>query len=266
MGRKYLTTKIAIAVIPIAFALYALLSGKLSEPKLDNSVIILVALGVLVLVVPWEKLIGVKVAGVEFALDNQQINKALGDLKVLKSKEHIDNEKVWTLLRRLTPEIEQVKGSRLLWIDDSPDNVLGERRLLRGLNIETVMATSSEMADQLISTDGDFDLIISDLRSGEDYRQGKSKLVEAVRFIMELRASEEKRQKIKRYAHIPSLPVIFYSGKDYERQRYLTESVRDPYTTTILTRGVEKLLLDVIRTLSDVRSKPIRLVVGTDQK
>jgi hypothetical protein len=34
------------------------------------------------------------------------------------------------------------------------------------------MAASSEMADQFLCTDGDYDLIISDLRSGKDREEG----------------------------------------------------------------------------------------------
>ena len=48
----------------------------------------------------------------------------------------------------------------MIWIDDKPYNILGARRMLRALNIDVTTATSSEMAQEILETDNDFDLII----------------------------------------------------------------------------------------------------------
>lgn len=259
---KLFWTKLSLFTLLTVFALFALLFPDLTGQKLDNSILFLIALAVLVVILPWERLTSLKAAGVELALDNPQITKALGDLKVFKGKEKISDEKLWAELKRLAPEIEQSKGSRILWIDDTPDNILGERRLFRALEIETVMAVSSEMAKSILETDGDFDLIISDMRSGEIYQQDDKAMPEAVRFIKELREAETKRSQIDRYKHIPSLPVVFYSGKEYAQLLYLTEPIRGPKSVVVLARGVEMLLTGVLRTLSHVRSEPVEIVVG----
>jgi CheY-like chemotaxis protein len=254
--------KLALAVIPLAFAIFAILYPNLPEQKLDNSILFLVLLVVLIIVLPWERLTSLKAAGIEFELDRPLINKAISDLEVLKGKENINDEKIRKLFERLVSNIEQAKGSRILWIDDSPKNVFGERRLLRALNIETVMANSSEMAQSCLDTDGDFDLIISDMRRGESIKKGRDDMPEGVQFIKRLRETETRRSQISRYSHIPSLPVIFYSGKAYNEMLRLTEPIRQDGSVIILATGVEKLFEEVIRTLSYVRSEPIQIIVG----
>jgi hypothetical protein len=85
---------------------------------------------------------------------------------------------------------------------------------------------------------------------------------EAVRFMKTLREAEIKRGQIERYAHIPSPPVIFYSGKSYNQLLRLTGPVRREGSAVILVRGVEKLVEEVFRTLSYIRAEPIQIVVG----
>lgn len=265
-SNKIFWKKVALASLPIAFVLFALLNPNLPEQKLDNSILFLILLAILIVILPWERLTSLKAAGVELGLDRPQIDKAISDLEVLKGKENIRDEKIRKLIEQLFPQIEQAKGSRILWIDDTPNNILGERRLLRALGIETIMATNSEMAQSYLDTDGDFDLIISDMRSGKNYKKSKNEIIEAVQFIMNLRESETKRRSTDRYSHIPSLPVIFYSGKDYDQLLRLTEPIRRGESVIILVRGVEKLLEEVIRTLSYVHSEPIKIVVGSTSK
>jgi CheY-like chemotaxis protein len=254
--------KLALASLPIAFALFAIFYPNLPAQKLDNSILFLIVLAILVIILPWERLTSLKAAGIEFEIDKPQINKAIGDLEVLKGKENVSDEKLRAQIEYLRPHLEQAQGSRILWIDDTPHNILGERRLLRALGIETVMANSSEMAQAYLDTDGDFDLIISDMRSGETYKQGKTEMPEAVEFIANLRSVEAKRRQIDRYSHIPPLPVIFYSGKSYSRLLQMTTPIRQTNSVVILVQDVEKLFEEVLRTLSYMRSEPIQIIVG----
>lgn len=262
-SKRLFWMKLGLFILLIGFGLFALLYPNLPEQKLDTSVLFLITLAILVVILPWERLSSFRAAGVELVLDNPQVNKALNDLKALKDKERINDEKLWSQLRQLESEIELARGSRILWIDDTPDNVLGERRLFRALDIETVMAVSSEMAKSILETDGDFDLIISDMRSGENSKQGDKGLPEAVRFIQQVRAAEVKRSQLDRYKHIPSVPVVFYSGKKYAELLYLTQSVRGPKSILHLASGVEMLLTKILETLAYVRSEPIQIVVGS---
>lgn len=258
--------KFALGVIPLAFAIFAIFYPNLPEQKLDNSILFLVLLAILIIVLPWERLTSLKAAGIEFELDKPLISKAISDLEILKGKENISDEKIRKLLERLTPQIEKIQGSRILWIDDSPNNVFGERRLLRALNIEIVMANSSETAQGYLDVDGDFDLIISDMRRGESTKKSKDDMSEAIWFIKKLRQAETTRSQITRYSHIPSLPVIFYSGKGYKEMLRLTEPIRHEGSLTILATGVEKLFEEVIRVLSYVRAEPIQIIVGPTSK
>ena len=256
--------KFLLAIVPIGFAIFVLLYPGLPERKLDNSVLLLVAIAILIIVLPWERLDSFKAAGVEFTLDKLQIDKAIDDLEILKGKEYINDENLWNLLNRMEPEIRRAMGSRILWIDDNPYSILGERRLFRALKIETVMVTSSDEADRALDSDGDFDLIISDMRSGEDFIQGKTAIPEAVRFIKSLRQVETKRQLSARYSHIPFLLIIIYSGKDYEELLNLTNSIRDSKGAIIIVNGVDRLFEEVLRSLSFVRAEPIKIVLGSE--
>jgi CheY-like chemotaxis protein len=122
------------------------------------------------------------------------------------------------------------------------------------------MATSDDPAQHMLQTDGDFDLIISDVRRGKSDHELRGELPDGVRFIEQLRAVEKERQTTGRYAHIPSIPVIFYSSMELARLRHVTESVRGPDAGISLARGVEMLMTKVLETLSDVRSQPINIV------
>ncbi|GAH82588.1 unnamed protein product, partial [marine sediment metagenome] len=52
----------------------------------------------------------------------------------------------------------------ILWIDDHPENIIGVRRLIRNLGIEVVMVNSSELAQEKLILDNDFDMIITDVQ------------------------------------------------------------------------------------------------------
>jgi len=255
--------KFGLAVIPIAFAIFAILYPNIPGQKLDNSILFLILLAILIIILPWERLTSLKAAGIEFELDKPLIDKAISDLGILKGKENINDEKIRRLFERLIPQIEESKGGRILWIDDAPRNVFGERRLLRALNIETVMADSSELAQKYLDTDGDFDLIVSDMREGEVTKKQKDGMPEAVRFIVKLREMEAKRSQMSRYSNIPSLPVVIYSGQSYNQLRRLTEPIRRDGSIIIISTSTENFFEEVIRVLSDVRSEPIQIIVGS---
>ena len=175
--------KLAIAALPITFAIIIIILYDQPEQKLDNSILFLITMAILIIILPWERLRSLKAVGVELELDKAEVKKAFSSLELLKGYD-IDDNKLRRLLEHLSPQIEQAHGSRILWIDDTPNNILGERRLFRSLGIETIMANSSEMAQNLINADGDFNLIISDMRSGDSKVEGgDQEIPEAVRFL-----------------------------------------------------------------------------------
>jgi CheY-like chemotaxis protein len=80
---------------------------------------------------------------------------------------------VWRVLNKHS-DLFPVTGVRLLWVDDHPESLIPQRRLLRRLGVEIVTARSTDAAIDELTRDGDFTLIIQDrLRHGRvDDAQG----------------------------------------------------------------------------------------------
>jgi len=75
-------------------------------------------------------------------------------------------EETWRVLKKRS-SLFPVIGVRLLWVDDRPESLIPQRRLLRRLGIEVVTVESTETAVAELSRDGDFVLIVQDrLRNG----------------------------------------------------------------------------------------------------
>ena len=75
-------------------------------------------------------------------------------------------EEVWRVLKKHST-LFPVVGVRLLWVDDSPESLIPQRRLLRRLGIEVITVKSTEAAVAELTRDGDFALIVQDrLRDG----------------------------------------------------------------------------------------------------
>jgi hypothetical protein len=85
---------------------------------------------------------------------------------------------------------------------------------------------------------------------------------DAVRFVEQLRETETAWLQEDRYKHIPPLPVVVYSGKQYSKLLDYTQSVRGAEPIVVVAQGLEAFLIDVLRILSHVRSEPSEIVVG----
>lgn len=193
---------IRYALLPTAIIFVVLLDPESPGGRLENAILFLVVLVVLILLLPWERISSLKAAGVEIALYQAWLDRVIETVK--GQGKNIADKNLWTLIKRLEPQIEQAAGSRVLWIDNSPYNVLGERRLLRALGIEIVLAESTEKARKHVRRDGDFDLLISDVRGKEQDPP------EAIRFVQEVRELEDKRRRPGDYTRIPLMPVVFF--------------------------------------------------------
>ena len=118
-------------------------------------------MGALIPLIDWKSITTFKAAGIELTLNKPIVAGALHGLKIIEGKDRI---KLRKKLLSLEPKIKKAKGSRILWIDEQPKVIIGERRLMRALGIEIVTAKDSESAQHKIEEDGDFDLIISDVQ------------------------------------------------------------------------------------------------------
>lgn len=69
--------------------------------------------------------------------------------------------------RKLRADLEAIPpSSRVLWVDDHPENNEHEIRALKALEVEIDTVTSNDEAEQAVSRDG-YDLIISDIGRDE---------------------------------------------------------------------------------------------------
>lgn len=243
---KSLWVKGIISAVVILLALLRLVFFDFASKRMDSTFLLLLTIAVLIHVIPWDRLASFKAAGVEVVLDKPQIKGALESMGLNK----IQNKQLWETLSQLLPDIERAKGSRILWIDDKPHEILGERRLLRALGIEVVTAKDSESAEKKLEEDNDFDLIISDMQ-----RKGiigeRETIYDGVYFIKELREAQANPV-------IKSLPVIFYTA-------YRPEQIETVKSQTVISslpgiefcNSIESLLIRTIKILSEVRSNPI---------
>lgn len=102
-----------------------------------------------------------KIAAGPFEIDTAQpIKQALADLPSDQAEE------VQRVLDKHS-DLFPVIGVRLLWVDDCPETLIPQRRLLRRIGVEVVAVKSTEAAIIELTTDGDFIMIIQDhLRYG----------------------------------------------------------------------------------------------------
>lgn len=257
--------KFLIAFLLFALAIIRLFLFNEIGDRMDHVFIILVVLGALIPFIPWERLTSLKAgtSGIEMTLDRPEVKGALKAFipevegAVMGHKEEKEvmetfSEQLRSRLRGLSKELEQFRGSRILWIDDKPHKVMGERRIFRALGAEIVSTTSSKMAEEQINRDNDFDAIITDVQ-----RPGKSRIInnakfaiDGVDFIVNL--------KKKRDPLIRSIPIVFYSGwKDWKTLVMLTQPARDISPEIEICNTIDMLISKTIPLVAKNRANPI---------
>jgi CheY-like chemotaxis protein len=240
--------RILISAVAMALAFLRLILSKEPIKHMDNTFILLFIIAILALVIPWDRLISFKAAGVEVELEQPQVQGALAGMLDAQPKQ------LQELLKRLAPKIEQAKDGRVLWIDDKPHNIVGERRLLRSLGIEIVTTkpdqTKTEPIMRKIEEDNDFDLIISDIQWRDNQGQPTYGGIE---FIKEIR--EKHSDPV-----IASLPVIFYTGYAPDQVSTIIKQVGvERFLKFHFCHSIESLIENTIRTIAESRSNPIKV-------
>jgi len=246
--------RIVLSTIVLLFAVFRFVFFEAVSERMDSTFLLLLALAVLIAFLPWERLKHLKAGGIELSLDRPQVKGAIDSLGL----DRVENKQLQEMLSRNVLEIQQLNGSRILWIDDKPHNIIGERRLLRALGGEVDTATSSEMAEEILVRDNDFDMIVSDVqRKGESYKLNNGiPIHEGVNFIVKLRKHGD--------PIIKSIPVTFYAAYDWDRLVKFTRPARETYPEPEISNSIMGLLAKVIKVLSEVRSNPIK--VGLEKK
>jgi hypothetical protein len=107
------------------------------------------------------RLTTISLFGVELGLAREQLDQAI----LNRSMSASSGEKAW-VLDRLQRSAPLVRGARILWVDDTPDNNIHERRLLQSAGAVVDTATTTQQALSMLGS-GHYDVVISDLHRPE---------------------------------------------------------------------------------------------------
>jgi len=239
-------TVIALIFFGLSIVYWKDLGGARSANILNDMFLILIGVAILIILLPIEKIYHIKAGPLELFLERPQIKETFS-----RFPDSIPTGKLKHYLSRNRETIEAIRGSRILWIDDNPHYLLGERRLLRDLGIIVVSAISSEMARQIIDADNDFDLIITDVqRKGESYKDTNGIMVhEGVNFIVKNLLSIDDD-------FIRSVPIIFYAAYDWDRLVKFTAPARVQHAQIDICNDFVTFITKVITRLQENRIKP----------
>lgn len=214
---------------------------------IDDTFALLVVVAVAIQLVPWDSLKSFKAAGVEVVLDRAEVRGAIRGLSIPE----VDLAGVEQALVRQSDSLSALQGSRILWIDDKPQAVLGERRLLRALGANVVTVVSSKAADQVLAEDADFDLIVSDVqRVGDSYKDNDGiEIHEGVNYLVRLRQQGD--------PVVRGIPAVFYAAYDLERLEAFTAPARATSPGPLACNDVVTLVSSIVSVVADVRARPI---------
>lgn len=216
---------------------------------MDNTFLVLLFVSVLLFLIPLEKISSLKAGGVEIELFEHKIKNAIGGLKI----EKIENEKLYEVLLKQREVIESIRGSRILWIDDTPRSVLGERRILRALGLEIHSANNKQAALDILYRDIDFDLIISDIQWLNDPDNSKTAFYGGIDLAREIKLKFKKEP-------ISFIKTLFYTSYTIEQIETIQAQTDFKSIDNIsLCFTVEELLLTVIQCLNEINMKPIKV-------
>ncbi len=251
-----------IAVLLFSTIALALLGLKIADidgvsSEIDAIAITILVISFAIVIIPWKRLSTLKFGQFEVALD--QAKDALSGLRFAEPgfegriRDQIDR---WEFL------IPKLSGARMLWIDDNPALLVGERRFFRALGIHVTVAQSSQEAERILTTDGDFDLIVTDIsrRPGSltelkalndpDTPELPSTPHEGVDFLL-LMYVKYKDHRIR------SIPVLFYSMFLPEQLRRFTASFHAMNNNFRLANEWRTLIDNVVWMITESRSRPV---------
>jgi CheY-like chemotaxis protein len=221
--------------------------GTLNE-SMDNTFILLLFISLIIFFVPFANIKSLKAGGVEIEVFEKKVKNAIGGLEL----KQIENEQLLNTILKYGNEIEIIKGSRILWIDDTPNAILGERRILRALGLDIHTSNNRETTLNLIDRDTDFDLIISDIQWIKD-PVSKSVFYGGIELIHELRDNFKNET-------IGSVKTIFYTS--YSEQQIKTINAQTNFLSVAnssICYSIEELIVNVIESLKIISDKPLKV-------
>jgi hypothetical protein len=231
---------------------------------IDDVFLLLAGLAAVVLAFPWQRLSALRAGPFEFSLQSGQIRGAIDSIDV----QGAEKERIESLLARLAPDVERARGSRVLWVDDKPRRLVGERRLFRALDIDTIALPSCREAGETLMRDNDFDLVVTSLEKGKEREAIQSRDNPAVLFGQWLRggSSHGIRELMGRGVEIPiddaivnNLAVVVYAAFPLPYIREKIQPLTAHEAPVDGTNSLYDLLKTSIRLLADLRSNPIEV-------
>ena len=245
--------RLSLALLLLALAVVRLVPNYGLGDRIDLVTLAFLASAAVVVFVPLENATTVKVAGVELVLASPQVRGALQG-----ALDRVSNLALQNWLWDHPDQVEAVPGSRVLWIDDYPNEVLGERRILRALGVEVVAASSTEAAVAVLREDADFDLLISDIQrlGGTSYLQtGFRRGAEGTNFVIRLRNGQ-----VPELSDVPiarKLPVIIYAAFPPDGLVEFTAPLKALKPEPDVTNEAAALVRTAVLRLAEARAAPI---------
>ncbi|GAB4376511.1 MAG: response regulator [Calditrichia bacterium] len=176
-----------------------------------------------------KKLSGFKAMGVELSFVKESFDEAVRlaqkrDERIVELAEkapqwkvEISGEDKERALNRVKHHLELFKSSKILWVDDFPENNVNECRMFRSLGVSIDQVLSTREALEVLKQKR-YDVVLSDMSRGKEAAAG-------LKFIKAFREFDQ------------STPVIFYVGT------FLPEKGVPPYAFGITKRPDELLHL-----------------------
>jgi CheY-like chemotaxis protein len=138
---------------------------------------------------------GLKIGGIECSFVREGIQAAVALAQKHKTwAVQVSDEEASLVMERASRNLSRLQRAKILWVDDNPENNFNEIKMLHQLRSDVETAKSTDEALALIAEKKDVDIVLSDLKRGDDPTAGLSML------------------ETLRRSH-PSLPVIFYVGE-----------------------------------------------------
>jgi CheY-like chemotaxis protein len=248
---------IILALLRVAFPDFA-------KSRMDNTFYILLAAGVLILLLPWERINSLRAGDYGVNFDQRTIDSALSTMvgempEGVKVREVVNNQQLSEMIQNMGSAMGLMRGSKILWVDDRPYNTVSIRRLFRALGIQVETAVHGEIAYAKWEKDFDFDLVITDIawhKVYQDTPQG-SGLDNGFTLIKKIREEEETRL-------LPNVPIVIYTKYSPDNIRMKSKianlSWPEDLTSVRTTGTIEALVQAVLELLAVERlhSRPVR--------
>ena len=241
----------SVVLLLLACVYWADLLG--ARDAFDDVFLAILAAALLLIAVPWDRLHTLKAGPLELSLDQPAIRDTLSRINLTDE----ERQQLEDSLRKKVGDFEKLQGSRILWIDDNPFALVGERRLLRSLGFQITTAHSSEVAEEILESDPDYDLIVTDVqRVGDSYKlnQGVS-IHEGANFVAKLHTTAYKPDDEAMRDLVQSIPVIFYAGYDMPQLIEFTKPARAVCIEVDICNDFFSLLDKIVFRLAEVRAR-----------